>query len=468
MERTGRLICTGAALAAVFAACSGGDDTGPGSSGQAAAGPTGCDAAISAQDPSTVEGDTRESQNLSEGSCITGAAPEVRFDVTVATTGMLDLTLASDEDLGLYVRTECEDESTEIGCADSGVAGEAEALSVPVTAGQRVWVFVDGYDADQAGRFTLTLQSRAIVCGDDKVEGGEECDPPDQVTCSADCARVPEICDDGADNDVDMLTDCEDAVDCGSDAACPLAMICGQATPAQASENGDSSTGGGYFAGSCTGGGLAPEALFTYSPSSTGALLLALQSATDQGVYVRSECADPASEIGCLDDNVAGIDEVLVIPVEGGVPLTVFVDAAGPMEAGPFTLDTTLEPSTEVEPNDTTGAASDYGPQVFVGAVSPEADVDYIAVDLQQPGATLTAEITDFGNGDCANFKLDSVLEVFGPDGTTSLAMNDDTGNFCSRVEATGLSAGIHYVRVSAAEDAASPTFAYRLSVQTN
>jgi hypothetical protein len=463
MTSSGWVLCAGISLAAAFAACSGGgDDTDPGG-----AGPSACDLALPAQDPSTVEGDTRGAQHRSEGTCITGEAPEVRFRVTAATTGMLDLTLSSEADLGLYVRAACE--GSEIGCADVAIAGEAEHLSVPVTAGETVWVFVDGYDAGQAGPFTLTLESRAVVCGDERIEGDEACDPPDPATCSADCKISPEICDDGADNDGDLLTDCEDVAGCGSEAStCPLATTCGQATAAQPNEAGDSSSGAGYFAGSCTGGMLAPEALFSYTPASTGALSLTLQSATDQGVYARTGCADPASEIGCLDDNAAGIDEVLVIPVEAGVPLTLFVDAADPTQAGPFTLDTALDPSTEVEPNDTPATASDYGPQVFVGAVSPAGDVDLVAVDVPQAGATLTAEITDFGNGDCANFKLDSALEVLGPDGTTSLAMNDDTGNFCSLVQAEGLSAGVHYVRVSAAEDAMKPTFAYRLSVQTN
>jgi hypothetical protein len=97
---------------------------------------------------------------------------------------------------------------------------------------------------------------------------------------------------------------------------------------------------------------LSHEAIFTYSPPSSGALLVTLQSATDQGVYVRGACVDPASEMGCLDDQPAGKDEVLVVPVEAGVGVTIFVDAAKPSESGPFTLQTTLEAATEVEPND--------------------------------------------------------------------------------------------------------------------
>jgi hypothetical protein len=427
--------------------------------------PQGCEAVLPADDPAKIEGTTQGAVNVDEGSCITGKAPETRYQVVPKQTGMLDLKLDSKVDLGMYVRSTCEDTKTELGCADSSVKGEAELLSVPVTSGKAVWVVVDGFDETTAGPFTLSVASRAIVCGDNRVEGQEECDPPDAgKTCTADCKRVPETCGDGIDNDVDQLIDCEDT-DCAADAGCPIAAACTAATPGQATQNGDSSTGAGLFAGTCTGGSLTPEAVFSYVAPSTGVLLATLQSATNQGLYARATCADPVSEVACLDDNPAGAAEMLVVPVKGGASLTLFVDAADPADAGPFTLDLAHEPSTEVEPNDTTGKATPYQ-MAFVGAISPAGDVDYIAIDVPAQGATLTATIDDLGNGDCANFKIDSILEILGPDGKTSLAENDDAGDFCSLAEATELAAGMHFVRVSAAPKAPNPVFAYRLDLK--
>ena len=469
MTKTGRILIAVPLIAAGFAAC-GDDETGPATPGEGAQGPAGCEGAVTLEDPSTVEGDTRDGRHEFEGSCAIGESREAIFQITPAQTGILDLTLDSGEDLGLYVRSTCADAMAEIGCADLGVENETEVLSVPVTAGQPLWVFVDGYNLDQAGRFTLSAASRPITCGDSRVDGDEECDPPDSLTCTADCKLAPEVCDDGVDNDVDVLIDCEDASDCGADAAaCPIAAVCGAATVInQASESGDASTGAGLFAGSCTGGALTPEAVLSYDPQSAGALLLTLQSATDQGLYVRASCGDPATELGCLNDEPGNVDETLVVPVDGSGPVTVFVDAADPAEAGPFTLFASLQASDEVEPNDTAATASSSSPQGFVGAIYPAGDVDLIEVTLNGASTSITAEVQDFGNADCANFKIDSYLEVLGADGSTSIAGNDDTGSFCSRVEATGLSAGTYFIRVLAAEDAQKPTFAYRLAVQTN
>ncbi|MRG96247.1 hypothetical protein [Polyangium spumosum] len=452
------LFFTGAFVTFCLAAC--GDEPPP-------APLEGCEAAVEMADPATVEGSTKRGEHLTEGSCITGKGPEVRYRILPTTTGMLDLTLTSDADLGMYVRTTCEEAQSEIGCADLVKAGEPEKLSVPVEEGAAVWVVIDGYDSSSAGAFTLAAASRPITCGDSRVEGGEECDPPDAgKTCTADCKKVPEACGDGVDNDVDGFTDCEDAADCGGDAACPLAMACGAATSAGATQNGSTSSGSTDFAGSCTGGSLSPEALFSYVPPSDGALLVTLQSATNQGVYVRESCEDPASELGCLDDQPGGAEEVLVVPVDAGTSLTIFVDGSKPAEAGAFTLQTALEPSTEVEPNDTSANASAYGAATFVGTLSPAGDQDYVKIDVPAAGATLRATIEDFGNGDCANFKLDTVVEVYGPDGATSLGLNDDSGNFCSLAEAKALSAGTHYVRIAASANAKTPVFAYRLTLQ--
>lgn len=455
-------VCAGFAVALGAVACGGTDEPPP-------AGPKGCEAAIAAEDGATVEGDTRKSEHLTEGSCITGKAPEVRYRVVPTQTGMLDLSLESSADLGVYVRTTCEDAASEIGCADLGKEGEPEALSVPVTEGEPVWIVIDGYDATDAGSFKLGIASRPIACGDSKIEGEEACDPPDGgKTCTADCKLVPEACGDGVDNDQDGLTDCEDSADCGADAAaCPLATTCGGAgTLKPNGGSGDTSSGTGEFAGSCTGGMLSPEALFSYSPASAGALKVTLQAASNLGVYVRTSCADAASELGCLDDAAGGTAETLVVPVEAGAGLTIFVDAANPADAGAFTITAALEPATEVEPNNASAQASAYGNATFVGAISPAGDEDWVKLDVPSPNATLTATVADFGNGDCANFKLDSVLEVFGPDGKTSLAMNDDSGNFCSVAEAKGLAAGAYYVRVAASQNAKFPVFAYRLTLQ--
>lgn len=459
MSKTLASVFVVGSLAVGLVAC-GGDEPAP-------AKPTGCDAAVEMADGTTASGTTKGGSSLDTATCVIGEGLEARYRIVPTQTGMLDLTLGSAVDLAMYVRTTCGDAASEIGCSDLEKEGVDEKLSVPVTAGEPVWVVIDGASGTSPGPFTLTAKSRPISCGDSLVEGQEECDPPDAgKTCTAECKKVPEACGDGIDNDVDGLIDCEDAVDCGSDAAaCPLMAACGAATAAQASQMGDASKGSGDFAGSCTGGALSPEAIYTYVPASAGALLVTLQSATNQGVYVRKSCMEPMTEIGCLDDQPGGKSEVLVVPVASGAEVTLFVDAAKPTDSGPFTLETMLEPSTEVEPNNATTNATAYGGATFVGTIDPGGDMDFVKIDVPAAGAKLTATIEDFGNGDCANFKLDTVVEVLGPDGTTSLALNDDTGNFCSLAEATTTAAGTHYVRVSASDHNKDAHFAYRLTL---
>lgn len=61
---------------------------------------------------------------------------------------------------------------------------------------------------------------------------------------------------------------------------------------------------------------------------------------------MRTDCADPASEIGCVDNffgNFSNV-EILSVPVTGGAPLTIFVDTStsNPASHGPYTLTLSL------------------------------------------------------------------------------------------------------------------------------
>jgi hypothetical protein len=71
MANVGPFVCAGLVVALSLAAC--GDPDEP-----LDPGPKGCDAATTAEDGATVEGDTRTSEHLTEGSCVTGTARESR------------------------------------------------------------------------------------------------------------------------------------------------------------------------------------------------------------------------------------------------------------------------------------------------------------------------------------------------------------------------------------------------------
>jgi cysteine-rich repeat protein len=145
-------------------------------------------------DPASVAGSTAGHADTYASCSVAGG--EVVYEVQAAQTGMLDVTVTSAADLGVAVLTGCL--SGELGCVDQQGAGGDESLSVPVTAGQTVYVLVDG----PAGAFTLDVGSRPIVCGDGLLEGTESCDDGNVVDgdgctsgCLFDCASL--VCSDG-------------------------------------------------------------------------------------------------------------------------------------------------------------------------------------------------------------------------------------------------------------------------------
>ncbi len=85
---------------------------------------------------------------------------ELIYTYTPATTGNLtiELTSTSDEDFGLYARTDCESGATQIGCSDVNFnpGMNDEELTIPVTANVPVTIFVDAYGGP-GGAFSVTL-----------------------------------------------------------------------------------------------------------------------------------------------------------------------------------------------------------------------------------------------------------------------------------------------------------------------
>jgi hypothetical protein len=162
------------------------------------------------------------------------------------------------------------------------------------------------------------------------------CNPDEQL-----CSAATETCGDGMDNDNDNAIDCEDLT-CAAGCQAQIGMACAGAVVAQAVNNGNTTGGSNVLAG-CTGSG-APERVFTYTAPQKGTLTVVLNAAADLGVYVRAACADKTTQLACVDAVAGGSAEQLMIPVQGGVPLSIIVDGAVAGEAGPFTLSLTFAP----------------------------------------------------------------------------------------------------------------------------
>jgi hypothetical protein len=106
----------------------------------------------------TVDGDTSRGQDHGPGlNCMQNAqAPDLVYVVVPDTDGTLVLSLTSDWDGGLYVRTTCDDPSSELACEDVLGENATEVLQLPVTGGVTYYVYVDGYTSDSYGPYELT------------------------------------------------------------------------------------------------------------------------------------------------------------------------------------------------------------------------------------------------------------------------------------------------------------------------
>ena len=125
-------------------------------------------------------------------------------------------------------------------------------------------------------------------------------------------------------------------------------MSCAAAAVAVEGVNsGDTASGFDVITGSCTspqGGGRESVLSFTV-PGAAGeplGMTLQLVSKTDQGLSVRTVCADDDSELACVDAAGAGATESLSLPVTAGQTLSLVVEAYEPGEAGPFELSIVL------------------------------------------------------------------------------------------------------------------------------
>jgi hypothetical protein len=397
-----------------------------------------CPGVLVAGPNSMQTGNTATALDQDSGSCQNFGSNAQVYQVTVATSGELDLTLQSSSALGLSGRYTCDDQSTElfpIGCSSSGQTG-AQYLTLQVDQGDVIFVLVSGFDATDNGPFSLKIANVAVG---------------------------PEICGDGLDNDLNGLIDCEDPV-CASGATCTNAAVCAAAPLLLGTNTGTTVGGTDEFAASCTGEG-SPEVVYSFSAPSHGVLSLDLASVNDLGLYVRSTCNDSTTELACVD-NFGFEDDMLTVEVQSGAALSIFVDSSLPLYAGAFTLSSSFIRLNETEPNDTYKTANAYTSPPWFGSIGTPGDVDYVSIQVPGPSSTLIAQITDIGNGDCNNFNIESQLTVFAPDGTTQVGFNDNGG--CSSMTLTGLAAGTYYVAVaSSVQDNPSGTFFYGLLLFT-
>ncbi|MFO0629487.1 MAG: hypothetical protein U0325_28180 [Polyangiales bacterium] len=109
------------------------------------------------QEGAPVRGTTVGGADHFHASCARSALSADRvFRLDVPRRSRVSLRLASDYDAALYVRRACDEEVTEVACNDDARDTRHAALDLTLDAG--AWfVFVDGFDVDEVGAFTLSV-----------------------------------------------------------------------------------------------------------------------------------------------------------------------------------------------------------------------------------------------------------------------------------------------------------------------
>lgn len=195
------------------------------------------------------------------------------------------------------------------------------------------------------------IDAAGPACGNDVVEAGEECDPPDGVTCDDECQEISaiELCANGVDDgDADTDADCADA-DCT--ATCADACVAPTPLSVPSTIMADLTLRMHVVAGLCQSvfsSGMGPDAAYLIVPTENTVLRASLISDSDLGLFLRTDCADVATEFDCIDAVPGGSVEELTFAVTMGMPVILIVGGFQTDSAGTFELTlTALAPEVD-------------------------------------------------------------------------------------------------------------------------
>lgn len=236
---------------------------------------------------SPVTGDTTRGTNAMTGSCISGGdAPEVVYSLTLEQRAQLAVTITSEFDGAVYLLGSCGEMRSEIACNDDAPTTERSHIAATLDAGT-YYVVVDGFGSG-AGAFRLTAE----------------------------------------------VTDLQS-----------LAQVCGAATTLLPGAAVTGTTAGqpSYFTATCAGGARSADRVYVIDVQNRSRLRVRMQSTYDGAIHVRSDCANPNSELACNDDHGDERHSMLVTTLDPG-RYYVFADGYGDGNAGDYSLRADLAP----------------------------------------------------------------------------------------------------------------------------
>jgi cysteine-rich repeat protein len=363
-------------------------------------------------------------------------------------------------------------------------------------------------------RFTLVA-----VCGNNVVEGSEECDGAGGAPCDANCQRVP-VCGDGF---VDAPEGCDDQNMQGGDgcAACAVEVgfvcvgnpsacspVCGDGVMSggEQCDDGNTAIGDGCDSACRTEVVTAESesnnttALADTKPALGGpssAVTGSIGAIGDKDIFkltvaansiVRLETFGPSGDdcpapiattlkllsaagVQLYSDSGRGIGacSALEVVVAAGTYYVQVEEAGNNATIAAYRLEVKVQTSkgNEVEPNNSLGTPTTLaGNDVFIfGGHQAQGDQDFYAI-VVPAGYGLRAEVIEGGAETCESSGIDSYLELYDVDANLLAADEDGGRGFCSAIDGTGLAAfypaagnlpaGTYYLNVRASPNAAS------------
>jgi hypothetical protein len=248
-----------------------------------------------------IHGDTRGAGNDHGASCqeYTGHERVHRFELAEEVTLRFQVT---GFDTVLYLRSDCEDPTSEIACSDDSQGSDGSSFDRRLEPGT-YYLFVDGFGA-AAGPYTLTVDGicdaglvfdpTVARCVDDPCEPNP-CTEPHRQVCEVDLPTGAACrCDPGYLPDPDDPTTC---VAGGSGEGCsdPILLPVGDGVVT------DSTIGAtDHDVGSC--GGAGADRVFTFTLTDSTRVALSM-TGFDTVLYLRRACDDPSTEEICSDDH---------------------------------------------------------------------------------------------------------------------------------------------------------------------
>lgn len=145
-----------------------------------------------------IDGDTTGGTDNMKGTgaCAAGAGGNEHIYRIIPTgSGSVSFTVKGDGAMNptVYIRSKCDDETSQVRCAETTGAGGTEIFQHNMVSGTEYFLVVDGASGS-AGKYRITAKLTTMpFCGDGKVSDGEACDDinkTDNDGCDPSCKKV--------------------------------------------------------------------------------------------------------------------------------------------------------------------------------------------------------------------------------------------------------------------------------------